>query len=312
MNNYNEVLFRDVERLVLFLISHEDGFLHPPRALPEGIPSENVYSYAVEILKFVKTDDCDINKDAISQLVLPLLRLTVKTGSLDGALFYAQLLLEGIYVKKNTERGLKLLKALVAQDHGDAAYILGRVYRLGLFGITQDLGSALELFELSASQESSQAFAEQGHMYRDGIGVQQDDQEAVRLYEKGSIDDDPGAHCALAHMYTNGRGGLHVNFDKAFEYYMKATKKNYPLAEFNVGCAYFLGKGIEADIAKAADYFETASKMGFSMGTINTALMYIKGLGVEQDLQKAKELLGQIANDSEHAESLLKEIEEKP
>ncbi len=47
-----------------------------------------------------------------------------------------------------------------------------------------------------------------------------------------------------------------------FEIVKKAAKQGYAGAQFNLGCCYYYGQGVERDYAEAADWFRKAAEQG--------------------------------------------------
>lgn len=74
---------------------------------------------------------------------------------------------------------------------------------------------------------------------------------------------------------------------------------------------YHKGEGVEGDYATAAEWFRRAAKQGYVMAQFNLGLMYYNGDGVIQDYVQAH-MWGNIArsNGSASAEKLLTLLEE--
>lgn len=82
----------------------------------------------------------------------------------------------------------------------------------------------------------------------------------------------------------------YTNAKEEFENCLKATKRDDPLAYFNIGLMYLRGHGCEKDMSKAAEYFDIAAPKGNQNAQINLGFMYAKGEGVPKNKYKAFDL----------------------
>lgn len=86
------------------------------------------------------------------------------------------------------------------------------------------------------------------------------------------------------------------NYDKAFEYFKKATEKNHPSAYWMMGNMIKNGYFGNNQYDKSIEYFLKARNLG-SVAAINSlGLMYLNGLGVKKDLNQALILFNEAAN----------------
>jgi uncharacterized protein len=67
----------------------------------------------------------------------------------------------------------------------------------------------------------------------------------------------------------------------------QAASQGNPQGLYNVGCGYFMGKGVGKDLGKAAQYFKQAASAQFFPAMVNLGNMHVKGLGVPKDLKEA-------------------------
>lgn len=66
---------------------------------------------------------------------------------------------------------IRLLEKSAAMGFGDSLSMLGMIYERGKFGITADLGKALELYGAAASKDSPGGWLGLAGLYRQGIGA---------------------------------------------------------------------------------------------------------------------------------------------
>lgn len=117
------------------------------------------------------------------------------------------------YVQKAAEAG-----------YGDAHYMAGMMYELGLGGVARN-------YEI-----------------------------AMREYQSGAIEEHGECYLRMGVMYENGKG-FAVNYKTAFSCYMKSTMKHHnqrALAYREVGRCYHCGIGVEINLDKAIEFYDKA------------------------------------------------------
>ncbi len=92
-------------------------------------------------------------------------------------------------------------------------------------------------------------------------------------------------------MYDNGHG-VHRNYQKALEYYQKATDtKDNNLRSWaynNLGEMYEHAKGVEKDYSQALQYYKQATEIGNATAYNNLADLYKYGKGTTKDEKMAQ------------------------
>lgn len=124
--------------------------------------------------------------------------------------------------------------------------------------VKEDDVVALNYFMRAADLGDPRAINMMVAFYTYGFGVEQDPQKALEL---GSSLADKGDQEALyameenAYAYFSGnKDGIDINFNTAFEYYMKLTEYGNERAMYNVGLLYEYGLGTSKDHAKAIEW----------------------------------------------------------
>ncbi len=79
------------------------------------------------------------------------------------------------------------------------------------------------------------------------------------------------------------------NYEKAFEYYLKAANRGHISAQYSLGILYFYGHGIEVNYEKAFKCFSEAADKGSGEAQCFLGYLYENGEGVKQDYSKAFE-----------------------
>ena len=183
----------------------------------------------------------------------------------------------GSLIDKNFEEGTApkcalswYVKAAEAGEKESAASAMSTdafSYFLGSDTVAEDDAVALQFFEKAAEYGDASAINMMVAFYTYGFGVEQDPQKALEL---GSSLADKGDQEALfameenAYAYFSGnKDGLDINFNTAFEYYMKLTEYGNERAMYNVGLLYEYGLGTSKDHAKAIEWVTKAQDAGY-------------------------------------------------
>lgn len=189
----------------------------------------------------------------ITMLVLPsTMTLAGEALELDARFQKAQALYwspEGRKIE-GVQKVVSSLTELSDAGHIEAAYFLGKIYKLG------DLGAPAD-FELSF-----QAF-----------------QKAARLGH-------PGAQFELARFYSQGKG-CEKDFVKAAEFYLLAAEAGDVNGQFHIAMSYQQGFGVEKNLGEALKWYEAAAKQGDSVAAFQLAELYRAGEGVTVDINAA-------------------------
>eukprot|EP00729_Bicosta_minor_P017663 gene17663-biopygen9418 len=92
----------------------------------------------------------------------------------------------------------------------------------------------------------------------------------------------PAAQYNLGCMYHNGEG-VEQDHVEAAKWIQKAAAAGYAIAQNNLGAMYRNGEGVEQDHVEAAKWFRKSAEAGNANAQFNLGIMYGKGEGVEQD-----------------------------
>lgn len=118
---------------------------------------------------------------------------------------------------------------------------------------------------------------------------QEKHKEAFKLLSNLAENDNPLAVIDLGLLYKYGKG-CNLNFNKARDWFEKASEQGNSTASYSLGYLYLKGFGnIEQDYGKAVEWFE---KSNHSMAKYWLGVCYYYGYGITKDITKANELLG--------------------
>jgi len=130
-------------------------------------------------------------------------------------------------------------------------------------------------------------------------------EEMIKRYKKRVDVDDPIAIHNIGCHYNDGEYGFPRDYDKALEFYHRASELGYAKAYCNIGWAHDNGIGVERDKKKAKHCYELAAMKGDvtarhnlglgeqMVGNINRALkhhMIAISSGFAESLEEIKEL----------------------
>lgn len=94
---------------------------------------------------------------------------------------------------------------------------------------------------------------------------------------------DAEAMCALGFYYEETAPSP----KEAAKWYIAATKKGHPRAQYSLGRLHTMGYGVKADNAEAVKWFTRAAQQDFPLAQAALGLMYVQGKGVERNRAKA-------------------------
>ncbi len=175
--------------------------------------------------------------------------------------------------------------------------------RLRLFIVLLTLGfSSIALAQQSPSQYDKAASA-----YQSG-----DFAQAEKLWIVLADQGDANAQYALGIMHLK-KEAQRSEDTAAFRYLVEAAKKQHVASMFNLGVAYWEGRGVTRQPEKALNWWEVAAQRDDAGAQYNLGLAYYIGEGREQNIPKAEYWVQQAAdNGHPQATALLVTIQTPP
>lgn len=114
------------------------------------------------------------------------------------------------------------------------------------------------------------------------LGLQQDYAEAIRWYRQAGDKGFAPAQFNLGLAYELGRG-VAVDERQAFKFYLMAAEQGFAPAQFNVGNMYAAGRGVGQDLFEANLWYKQSAESGLVEAQFNLGLVYETGRGVKKD-----------------------------
>lgn len=100
------------------------------------------------------------------------------------------------------------------------------------------------------------------------------------------IPDNAEAQFQIGDMYSVGNG-VEMDYDKAYEWEIKAALQGHAQAMEQIGCLYYGGYGVEQNIEEALHWFEKAAEKNFPKAFYNIGVLYETEPQLEGDINKA-------------------------
>ena len=143
------------------------------------------------------------------------------------------------------EYKVRLLKR-VEVDDAEAIYTLGCYYREGLFGLSQDIAKAFELYHRAGELGNVKAYCNIGYAYENGRGVDIDKKKADHYYKLAAIGGNEVARCNLG-VVAEKVG----NMNRALKHHMIAAEGGEPYSLKKIQKLYTNGHVTKEDYAHA-------------------------------------------------------------
>jgi len=115
-----------------------------------------------------------------------------------------------------------------------------------------------DLWKEVAERKYVPAYVILGQCYRDGILVESDIAKALIWFKHAAHMNDINGCWYLALCYFI----YYDNYQDAYTWLLKASKKQHPEADTALGLLYYYGLGVPRDVNKALDHFQYAADLG--------------------------------------------------
>ena len=210
----------------------------------------------------------------------------MELGDLECKHNFATLLMEGIGVPQDLERGRQILEECAKERYPRALFTIGLMHENGVF-YEQSYQKAM-LFYLRAGLEgASEGYYNLAHMYNYGRGVAIDYLKALKYYELSLKPEYAKGYCNIAYIYIKGLG-VDVDYKKAIYYLELGCKYENSQCYHNLGLLAQHGMGMPKDEKKAFTYFEKGAYQGNISCCTDLIKCYELGIGVPMNLKKSK------------------------
>ncbi|WP_052208657.1 tetratricopeptide repeat protein [Croceibacterium mercuriale] len=178
---------------------------------------------------------------------------------------------------------------------GEAAIILGNLYRSGFGDIPADPEEARRWFDKALDVGHLPAAQILGDMCFAGEGGRRDVPRAVRFYRRVAEFGLPTAQYALGQILEFGDDRVEPDQPEALRWYREAARASHPGAMFALAVAYDRGAGVPVDRVLATGFYKEAALQGHAGAMAALGTSFYTGDGVAQDHPVARQWFAQAA-----------------
>lgn len=180
-------------------------------------------------------------------------------------------LASGLGVNQESSEGLAWLNKAASAGHADAQFAMGFIHDEGVV-VGRNLKIAINWYQKAAEHGNPQArynLARCQHL----LG---NHKEAFRLWSENAGSQD---HRSINNIGTYLALGIAIAKDNhaAAEFFQKAQKNGYIIADYNLGICYEYGEGVGQSNATAQMLIESTARRGYAQGQYHISDCYLTG-----------------------------------
>lgn len=214
------------------------------------------------------------------------------------------------YGNSDYAQELRRLLPLAEQWDAGAQHRAGQILAEGLGGVPIDLFEAAKWTDLAARKSHKEAcatlqamidthgweivgegkrlaFRWQQELYNAEDGKPPEAPEEVLSFLRD--DARPGLGLAFGAALNDGKD-LPIDYEKSFRFFLFGAERDGCIdSTFNVGHAYYCGKGVRANPAHAVHWLTIASDRGYAKAAFQLGILALRGHGMTQDKAAALE-----------------------
>lgn len=171
---------------------------------------------------------------------------------------------------------------------GEAAVILGTIYRYGYKGVEKEPAQARKWYDRAFDVGHVAAAVVLGDMYLTGEGMEPDLRKAAIHYRKAATLGLPSAQVALADILQEGGAGVRRNQNEALLWYREAARHNHPAAQYGLAKAYDRGEGVAADPVLALGFYKSSALQGYAAAQVAIGTYFYEGQQLDRNFNIAR------------------------
>jgi len=212
-----------------------------------------------------------------------------EAGIIEATLEIGKLYRDGLGTQQNLENAVKYFKKVIDLGISAGEAELGIIYYFGLGGETVDHGNAVYHFRNGMELGDMNCRAHFGWMTIQGQGVPEKDYKGGLALIKEAEPQSLWALNYLGFINLEGIGVNPIDYEKAFQYFAKASDLGHLEAKVNLAFMHLQGKGTKNSVWEAAKLFTQAAERGHSIAQVHLGMMYRDGVGVKANPVVAKQ-----------------------
>lgn len=175
--------------------------------------------------------------------------------------------------------------ALAKNESPEAQAMLGYLYRYGK-GVEEDLQKARDYFKKAADEGNAFGQYNLGYFYEKGEAVKKDEIEALFWYRSSAQQGDINGIRRMGYMYYYGIG-VEKDYKTALSWFEKSAAMGGTWDSYMIGYIYEHGLGLSVDYKEAMEWYEKAAALNHRSSQYELGEMYRNGQGIEVNLEKA-------------------------
>ncbi len=248
----------------------------------------NAYYYG-DVVKFLGIDFSHSDQQQITrqfrqwaEMAIPIYDYLLANNMIMGLGNYIDIITSGDYgIPKNEEKARQL--RYLGAEKGSPFYMVKVARELE----NTQLEKAIEYYQKALDSHYPQAGYYLGCLYSFKGKLPRNLNTARQYYETCLSQGEAETVCnnRLGEIYFYGGDGIEPDYNKAFQYFMKAHEEENYWASDMLGTCYLKGLGTKVDYVRAKQEFERYS--GEALSAIGLGEIYAYGLGVPVDIKKA-------------------------
>ncbi|MGI9374310.1 MAG: tetratricopeptide repeat protein [Hyphomicrobiales bacterium] len=192
-------------------------------------------------------------------------------------------------VHAQQEMSLKKAVKLAKSGNPQAQVVVGKTFEEGKV-VEKNMLAAAQWYKKAMRKGDVEATFRLGRVvHYGGQGVEKSPELSHELYLRASRQDFPQAQYWLGYCYHYGFG-TEKDLGKAVEWYRRAAQNNIPQAQNNLAMLHLSGQGVAKNPKLAARFLTRAAKLNYAYAQNNLAGLYELGWGVQKNPNQAIQL----------------------
>ncbi|MDT6939380.1 tetratricopeptide repeat protein [Brucella pseudogrignonensis] len=202
---------------------------------------------------------------------------------------YAALLLQGRYVKKDTAKATELMQKAAESGNAMAQFNYGQLLMMKAT-TASGIDAAFPWFERAATAQLADAEYALSQIYANGTDkIPHDDKKAREYLLRAARKGYDTAQYDLANWLIQGRGGDR-NYEQGFGWMQIAAQRGMVMAQAWLARLYRDGIGTDGDTVKSAAWYIVAQRAGYRSPDLNDMMDGLADDQLKQAIQIANNL----------------------
>lgn len=202
---------------------------------------------------------------------------------------YAALLLQGRYVKKDTAKATQLMQKAAESGNAMAQFNYGQLVMVKTSGAA-GIDEAFPWFQKAATANLADAEYALSQIYANGTDkIPRDDKKAREYLLRAARKGYDTAQYDLARWLVEGRGGDR-NYEQGFGWMQIAAQRGMVMAQAWLARLYRDGIGTDGDAVKSAAWYIIAQRAGFRAPDLNDMMDGLADDQIKQAIETANNM----------------------